>query len=480
MVCPTCGTTNPPLAIYCYNCGSTLTNATKTDFPNFGQPAPPVSPSAYGNIPPAPYSGTPAVPFSAPNNDPAPLPDWIFNDSAKPSYPQTPPAQPTNLPNFGQTPPAQPTGYVPPNFGQTPPVPPTSYNAPSGYGQPASPLNYGQTPPAPSTGYVPPNFGAPSGYNNVPPTYGQPSGYNNMPPNYGQPGGYNAPPNYGQPGGFGYNTPPNYNPFNYGQQAGYGYGPTPFGYQPAGYQPGFAYPGFRPGPPVEPGAPILQFHPLAEGAIGLNMQIQSQPQQFYSYVNHADKLVFVRRANFSSRFGAAILDLLLLGVLLFCILIFVAVSLTPSGSGGRIQNASNLTNTATGWVLLFVYSVFFGYFFLTGISKGQSVGKRATRIRVIRLDGQPPDVITGLLRYLAGYMLSSNLIVIALVSLIFTLINLPNVATAVVVLSFGWGFWWAARDELKQGWHDKLARTLVVDVREYVEGVDFVRSAPLG
>jgi hypothetical protein len=52
----------------------------------------------------------------------------------------------------------------------------------------------------------------------------------------------------------------------------------------------------------------------------------------------------------------------------------------------------------------------------------------------------------------------------------------PAVSGFIGLFLFGWGFWWAGWDALKQGWHDKLARTLVVDTREYIEGVHFFRE----
>lgn len=67
---------------------------------------------------------------------------------------------------------------------------------------------------------------------------------------------------------------------------------------------------------------------------------------------------------------------------------------------------------------------------------GQSFGKRFIGIRIVRVDGSRPGYRTAVLRHLIGYPLS--------------------------ILCGGLGIWWALWDERQQGWHDKLAGTLVV------------------
>ncbi|MEP7270355.1 MAG: RDD family protein [Acidobacteriota bacterium] len=67
---------------------------------------------------------------------------------------------------------------------------------------------------------------------------------------------------------------------------------------------------------------------------------------------------------------------------------------------------------------------------------GQSFGKRFIGIRIVRQDGLPLTYKTTVIRHLIGYPLS--------------------------VFSFGLGILWALWDPKQQGWHDKLAGTLVV------------------
>ena len=66
---------------------------------------------------------------------------------------------------------------------------------------------------------------------------------------------------------------------------------------------------------------------------------------------------------------------------------------------------------------------------------GQTVGKRVMGIKVVKEDGSPVDYQTAVIRYLT-YMVS----------------------TIPLFLGYFWVIW----DEKKQGWHDKLAKTLVV------------------
>ncbi len=70
------------------------------------------------------------------------------------------------------------------------------------------------------------------------------------------------------------------------------------------------------------------------------------------------------------------------------------------------------------------------------VQYGQSFGKRFIGLRVVRTDGQRLDYQTAALRHLAGYPLS--------------------------LLGFGLGFLWPLWDAHCQGWHDKLAKTLVI------------------
>jgi uncharacterized RDD family membrane protein YckC len=84
---------------------------------------------------------------------------------------------------------------------------------------------------------------------------------------------------------------------------------------------------------------------------------------------------------------------------------------------------------ATAVVIFFNYVYFY-------MRRGQSFGKRFIGVRVVRIDGRPLDYQTALLRHIVGYPLS--------------------------ILFFGLGIVWVLWDGRRQGWHDKLAKTVVV------------------
>ena len=85
---------------------------------------------------------------------------------------------------------------------------------------------------------------------------------------------------------------------------------------------------------------------------------------------------------------------------------------------------------ATGLLLLFAYRVLF-----TGL-KGQTPGKMLLRIKVVDERGRVPGIGRALVREVPGRLISE--------------------------ISLGLGYAWAAWDDKKQAWHDKLARTYVV------------------
>ncbi|QQS43511.1 RDD family protein [Candidatus Roizmanbacteria bacterium] len=77
------------------------------------------------------------------------------------------------------------------------------------------------------------------------------------------------------------------------------------------------------------------------------------------------------------------------------------------------------------------------YIFFWVKQDGQTLGKKAMHIKVVRTDGKPMDWMTAGLRYI-GYIVS----------------GIPLLL----------GYIWILFDGKKQGWHDKIANTYVVKV----------------
>lgn len=119
-------------------------------------------------------------------------------------------------------------------------------------------------------------------------------------------------------------------------------------------------------------------------------------------------------AEIGTRFLAAIIDGIILGV--------ITGILTNIASG-------------TGFGVSFLISLAYEWYFLTR-RDGQTPGKSVMKIRVVKTDGTPIDDATAVIRYVGRYI------------------------SGIIVIGLLWALW----DENRQGWHDKVAGTVVVRV----------------
>jgi uncharacterized RDD family membrane protein YckC len=125
------------------------------------------------------------------------------------------------------------------------------------------------------------------------------------------------------------------------------------------------------------------------------------------------------RAGFWRRFGAALIDGIMIG------LVYVLLSLALRGVG-----------TILGILVLFAY-----YVALEGGPRGQTLGKHALGIRVIDFDtGGPIGYGRAFVRVIGRW-----------------------ISAIVIYLGYLWMLW----DKEKQCWHDKLAGDVVVPVSAY-------------
>jgi uncharacterized RDD family membrane protein YckC len=115
---------------------------------------------------------------------------------------------------------------------------------------------------------------------------------------------------------------------------------------------------------------------------------------------------YLGRASFWERMGAAFLDIILVGIV------------------------AHLTH-APGFALLVALAYFAGMW----AWKGTTIGGIVLGIKVVRLDGRPVNLLVALVRGMAA-----------------------GFSTMVLFLGFLWIIW----DADKQGWHDKIAGTVVV------------------
>jgi uncharacterized RDD family membrane protein YckC len=135
-------------------------------------------------------------------------------------------------------------------------------------------------------------------------------------------------------------------------------------------------------------------------------------------------------AGFWVRFLALILDGIVLGVLSAALTPFTGPQFEMTGTGAASNLTIHATANAVGTLVGLVYFIGFWAW------RGQTVGMMPFNMQVVGVaDGKKIDVVRGLLRYV-GYIISAIPLLL--------------------------GFIWAAFDSRKQGWHDKIASTVVI------------------
>jgi uncharacterized RDD family membrane protein YckC len=93
------------------------------------------------------------------------------------------------------------------------------------------------------------------------------------------------------------------------------------------------------------------------------------------------------------------------------------------------KSAMEMVNLINNFVVL-AYYIYFTYKY------GATLGKKVMKIKIVREDGQPMTILTVILREVVGKFVSSVLLCL--------------------------GYFWVMWDKKKQGWHDKIAKTIVI------------------
>ena len=132
-----------------------------------------------------------------------------------------------------------------------------------------------------------------------------------------------------------------------------------------------------------------------------------------------------RHAGLLRRLGAMLYD----GLLLAGVMIVAAIPLPFFESAADV---SVWVRTLIRIYLVLVCFLFFGWFWTHG---GQTLGMRAWRLQLRRIDGQNLTWSTAIVRFL-GALLSW--------------------------LALGLGFVWVAIDPQNRAWHDRLSKSIVV------------------
>lgn len=135
----------------------------------------------------------------------------------------------------------------------------------------------------------------------------------------------------------------------------------------------------------------------------------------------------LEQAGFGLRYAAWMFDFLitLIAIMGFTFAVTAASRRSVVGSNADLLSVAGLT------LLLLVLN-----FVVLAGRGGQTAGMRILGIYIVRVDGKPFTFKEAAVRHLIGYPLS--------------------------MASFFLGFLWMLWDPQQQGWHDKLARTIVV------------------
>jgi uncharacterized RDD family membrane protein YckC len=133
------------------------------------------------------------------------------------------------------------------------------------------------------------------------------------------------------------------------------------------------------------------------------------------------------QAGFGLRYGAWMFDFLII------LIAMMGFTFAVSAASRRSVIGSNTDLLMVGGLTLLLFLL--NFVVLAGLV-GQSLGMRILGIYIVRVDGKPFRVKDALIRHVLGYPLSM----------------------AVAFLGFLWMLW----DPRQQGWHDKIARTIVV------------------
>lgn len=172
-----------------------------------------------------------------------------------------------------------------------------------------------------------------------------------------------------------------------------------------------------------------QSFPLQQQAQEPAPQPEPTARRYQSSPNEAE-IDALPKAGFWMRLVATFIDAFIVFVLQFLLGSLLAVAGFASGGGeGTVGNMAILIQLF-GFVLSFFYYVFF-----TGYC-GQTPGKMALRIKVIRRDGSPLSYGRAAFREIPAKFISG--------------------------IIFGIGYLMVAFDDQKQGLHDRMADTYVI------------------
>ena len=172
----------------------------------------------------------------------------------------------------------------------------------------------------------------------------------------------------------------------------------------------------------------------------------SQPPQ-QTFAHRTETIAETQYASFWRRLAASFLDGIILGATLGIIGLlfsFIQVLISPPSFSSSPYNfhsevynqlsPTKITFSILTYLINMIISIFYYIYFIG--AKGQTLGKMALNIKVVNEEtNEAPGYLSAFLREFIGKFFS---------------------------LFFFLGFLWVIWDKKKQGWHDKIAHTIVV------------------
>ena len=185
------------------------------------------------------------------------------------------------------------------------------------------------------------------------------------------------------------------------------------------------------------------FHQAAHDELAMivppGMKSRTVPETFPQRKPKAKNTVTYPLTSIGKRFVALLLDSIILAVIGGVFGAIYGGLFGPDLAGYDIYDQAYIEAFAefqlSAMMLGLLINAVYHIYFMTR-NNGQTPGKKVLGIRAVKKDGTPFTFIDALLRNVIGYALSSILIL---------------------------GYIWAFIDSEKQGWHDKITGTVVVD-----------------
>jgi uncharacterized RDD family membrane protein YckC len=225
-----------------------------------------------------------------------------------------------------------------------------------------------------------------------------------------------------------------------------GYPPAPPGYPPAqGYPP--APPGYSPAPPGYPQGYPPQPPGYPQGPQGYP---PAPPPGYYPPVPAGPQI-----ASFARRFGAFIVDALLIGIVVYVIAIVTGQGIQQTTAA---DGTTTYTLTNTGWSQLFVGILSAIYCVFLWTTTLGTLGQRMLGLRVCRASGpQALPLEAAVIRWALLFGVSAVIGIAAIAA--------PSASGALSLVQLVWLIILAVttyQSPMKQGIHDKYAGSVVV------------------